>query len=210
MKKLLLLLLLIIVNLPLFAQRIETDIFNDLKYESENRQYQAKLKKDIFDNLLFSDNKNNKVSYNKKYLDLKHPQLAKNKESKIKFFRNLINRYHRETNNDVKYSVDIFDKIIIETNGDKTEAGKDIFGNYTYEGKINGKNTSVRKDLSGRWNYSYGNEKASLEKDIFNKWNYNDSSGNKIEFSEKTWSNLLSKYGREEDVFRVLIDTFFR
>ncbi len=208
MKKHLLLFFLLLANLQLFAQHVTFDIFDDLKHESRDRKYTAYLKKNIFDDLTFSDSNNNKVVFNKKYLDLQYRKSGISKESKIILFKDLISEYRVNGNNEVKYAVDIFDKIIIETNGNKVERGMDIFGNSTYEESVNGEKYSIKKDLSGSWNFDSPKARASLKKDIFSKWNYNDSSGSSIQFNEKSWRILLSRYGSEEYILLFLINSF--
>ena len=208
MKRHLLLFFLLLANLQLFAQYVTFDIFDDLKHESRDRRYTAYLKKNIFDDLTFSDSNNNKVVFNKKYLDLQYRKSEISKESKIILFKDLISEHRGKANNDVKYSVDIFDKVIIERNGDKVETGKDIFGNNTYEESVNGEKYAIKKDLAGSWNFDSRTARASLKKDIFDKWNYNDSSGSSIEFSEKSWRILLARHGSEEYVLLFLINSF--
>jgi len=137
MKRLLIILFLAATSLQIFAQHLEVDIFGNLQYEPREGSYKAYLKKDIFNNLIFSDNNDNELTYEKKYLDLKYKDVLRNKEAQADFFRYLIHKYRLESQYKAKFSVDIFDKIIIEDNrNNKVEFGKDIFGHPTYEEKI--------------------------------------------------------------------------
>lgn len=202
MKKYFILLLLTVISLQIHAQRIQFDIFGNLQYESKAQRYTAYLKKDIFDNLIFSDNNNNKLAFTKKYLDLNYKYILEDEEAKITFFRYVINRYISERGYKAKFDVDIFDKVIIEdSKNNRVEIGTDIFGNPTYEEKRNDVVTSIKRDLSGNLEYRSDKEQAFLKKDISNKWGYSDSSGNKFEFSGKTWDKLMHVYESDENIF---------
>jgi len=210
MKKYLFVLMLAVSCSPLFAQRMENDIFGDPTYQSRDLQYKASLKKDIFSNLTFSDNKSNEVKFEKKYLDAFYPNLLDNAEAKFDFFRYQLSKYSNEQNYRATYSVDIFDKVVISDNrGYELKIGKDIFGNPTYdEKKNNGESISIRRDLFGNLEYKTDKIQANLKKDIFDKWNYSDNTGNKFEFSVSTWNMLMRRYENDEGILMYLIHEF--
>ena len=210
MKKALFLLFFAAICNHLFSQRYENDIFGDPTYVSSDLQYQASLKKDIFDNLTFSDNKSNEVKFEKKYLDAFYPNLLENSEAKFDFFRHQLSKYSNERNYKATYSVDIFDKVVISDNrGRELEIGKDIFENTTYDKtKNNGVKVSIRRDLFGNLEYKTDQIQATLKKDIFDKWIYGDNTGNKLEFSVSTWNILKHRYGNEEEILLYLIHEF--
>lgn len=210
MKKILLLLLFTATCSQLFSQRYENDIFGDPTYQSRDLQYQASLKKDIFNNLTFSDNKSNEVKFEKKYLDAFYPNLLENSEAKFDFFRYQLSKYSNERNYKATYSVDIFDKVVISDNrGNEVEIGKDIFGNPTYdETKNNEAKVTIRRDLFGNLEYKTDQIQATLKKDIFDKWTYADNTGNKLEFSVSTWNLLQHRYENEEEILLYLIHEF--
>ena len=209
MKKFLVCVVMSLLSIPLFAQRIniETDIFGDLKYQ--HGDYTAALKKDVFDNLTFTDNNDNKIVFEQKYLLQEYPRVKENNEAKMDFFRQLVRRYRSEGRYETKYSIDIFRTTIITDNrGNKIEKGTDIFGNTTYEEESNGVNMSVKRALNGTLEYRSGGDSASLGKDIFDKWIYKDSYGNKFEFGTKTWNALERRFGNDEEIFWFLINQF--
>lgn len=209
MKKFILLFILAITCSQLFAQRYDTDIFGDPNYQSSDLRYQASLKKDIFDNLTFSDNKSNEVKFEKKYLDEFYPNMSGNQESKFDFFRYQVSKYSNEQGYKATYSVDIFDKVVIKDNrGMALEIGKDIHGNTTYDEKRNNKNISIRKDIFGNWVYKTDQIQATLKKDIFDKWIYSDNTGNKLEFSITTWNLMKHRFGSEEEILFYLVQEF--
>lgn len=211
MKKYLFLLFLTIISLSTYAQHIEKDIFGDLKFEPQDESYTASLKKNIFDNLVFSDNRDNEITFEKEYLRKNYPDLAKNEDAKRYFFRQLVDEYKHERNYKASYKIDIFGKEIFEDNRNtKVETGIDFFGNPTYEEKINNQTRSMHRDLSGNLEYNSDHEKAWLKKNIFNRWVYTDSNGNEFEFSEKTWRRLMDKYETEENVLFYLVDEFLK
>ncbi|MFA1772505.1 hypothetical protein ACD591_14485 [Rufibacter glacialis] len=167
------------------------------------------MKKDIFSNLIFSDNHNNELTFTKKYLDLKHHDLLAEEESQIDFFRNVIRKYKSDIGYKAKFEVDIFEKVVMEDNrNNKVEIGTDIFGNTTYEEKRNTERLSMKRDLSGNLEFRSGKEQAFLKRDIFNRWSYSDSSGNKFEFSDKTWKRLTQEHVTEEDILYFLVNRF--
>jgi len=197
-----------ICNQP-FAQRLENDIFGDPTYVSQDLQYQASLKKDIFSNLTFSDNKGNEVKYEKKYLDAFYPNLLENSEAKFDFFRYQISKYSNEHGYKSTYSIDIFNKVVISDNrGHVQEIGTDIFGHATYDEKSNDQSLSIRRDIFGNVEYKSDQIQATLKKDIFDKWTFGDNTGNKLEFSASTWDLLRHRYGSEEEILQYLIHEF--
>lgn len=70
-----------------FGQRgvVEAEIFGLLEYYSYDTRYTA-LKKNIFDNLIFSDSSMNEVILEKKYLDKYYKNVLVNRERQEDFF----------------------------------------------------------------------------------------------------------------------------
>ncbi|MFD2969620.1 hypothetical protein [Sphingobacterium bambusae] len=212
MKKNILLLLFLVSCVTLFAQnhKIETNIFGDLVYESTDGRYTATMKKNIFDDLIFTDNRNNAITYEKKYLAKEWAGILGNKQKQTDLLLDLIRQNRRSEGYVAKYSIDIFDKLIIEDNrGYKLEQGKDIFGNEQFAEQRGGMKSSFKKGLNGTLEYSEGTNRASVRKYGLDKWRYEDSFENEIDFSEATWQRLMQRYGTDEDIFFVLIDQFF-
>lgn len=194
---------------PAYAQDIESDIFNDLKFNSERSNYSATFKKNIFDDLIFSDNKGNVAEYKKEYLLQTYPQVLRNAEAKTNMFRQLIHDNRHDANYHVTYSVDIFGKVKIEDNrGNKSASETDIFGNDQYHETINGKDLSVNKELDGRIIYKSGGRRAEIRKDILDRWIYSDSRGNELRINKQSWAILQQRYGSETNAFLFLVDSF--
>ncbi len=209
MKNYFLLLLLTFFSLHIQAQRVKYDIFNNLEYASEEKDYSAYLKKDIFDNLIFSDSNGNELTFNEDYLKQEYENLLGNNEHKINFFRHLIYRYRFENNYEASFDVNILDKVIIEDNrNNRIEFGTDIFGHPTYEEKRNIIENSIKRDVSGNLEYKSGKEQAFLKKDVFGKWYYRDSSGNEFEFGKPAWRMLKKNYRSEENILLFLLNNF--
>ncbi|RIJ37253.1 hypothetical protein [Pontibacter oryzae] len=209
MKRYLILLLLTVASLKLQAQDLKLDVFGNLNYESKEQRYEASLKKDVFDNLIFTDNNKNELTFAKKYLDLNYKYLQTDEEARVDFFRQVINRFISDRGYKAKFDVDILDNIIIEDNRNgKVEIGTDIFGNTTYEEKRSGVKASVKRDLSGNLEFRAGKAQAQLKKSVFNKWSYSDNSGTKLEFSPEAWNKMLRMYESDENVFLFLVNTF--
>ncbi len=213
MKKIVLFLLVLSATLPLTAQRIsiDTDIFGDLRYRSSDPDYTASLKKDIFDNLTFTDSRRNKIVFEEDYLKEKYPAVLTDTEAKIDFFRGIVNRHHLDKGYEATFSVDIFGTIEMKDNlGNTTKEKTDIFGNKSYEETGSGKSSSIRRGLNGTLEYRSGGTTASLEKSTFgrDKWVYEDSTGNRFEFSNWTWTEMVNRFGNDEQIFIFLIDEF--
>lgn len=214
MRKIIICLALVLTVLPLCGQRregsIETDIFGDLQFRSSDLRYSAYLKKDIFDNLTFTDSSRNRIVFEKEYLAGEYPAVLNDSRAKIDFFRSVVSRHRNDNGYEAKYSVDILGSVITEDNrGNRTEEKTDIFGNKSYEESINGVEMSIHRDLHGTLQYRSGNMSASLGNAFSSgKWVYEDSSGNRFEFGEKTWDRIIRRFGGDEWVFSFLIDNF--
>jgi hypothetical protein len=209
MKKYIIFLLLSVFTSKIHAQGIQVDLFGNLKFNSRNHHYQAYLKKDIFDNLIFSDSHNNELRFKKDYLELNYNHGFDDEEGKRGLFRQFIDRYIYETGYKATYGVDLFGKVFIEDNlNNRVETGMDIFGNPTYEEKRNGLKITIRRDLAGNLEYRSGRLQAYLKKNMFDRWNYSDNSGNNFEFSQTTWQNMSEIHGNEEEILLFLIGSF--
>lgn len=188
---------------------IKTDIFGTLEYISNDRNYSAYLKEDIFQNLIFSDNNKNEIILEKKYLDKYFKGMRADKEKKKDFFYDQVGMHRHKEGYKARFSIDIFDAEIIEDNkGNKVEKKKDIFGNSIYKEASAGKDIVIERAVNGGFKFKDGSLSASLEKSIFDKWHYEDSSGNDFEFSSITWSKLTARHKNNEGIFFYLLSAF--
>lgn len=200
----------IISFLSVSAQGLETDIFGSLIYVSQDRNYKAKLEKNIFDDLIFSDNKDNKISYDKKYLEQMFPGIHGSKAKQTQLMWSLLRENGQNSKYVAKHKIDIFDKVIIEDNrGYKLEQGKDIFGHENIREEFNGVKSSIKRNVHGYLEAKVGKDSASLKKNVFNKWIYEDSLGNKFEFASRTWDRLIEFYGSDNAVLKYLLEEYF-
>lgn len=214
MKKIFTLLVCLFSLNVLLAQRISvtTDIFGDLQYSDDDMKYKATLKKDIFDALIFTDNKQNSITYEKKFIDIKFPGILSNKQRKTDMFMDLIREQFDNQKYVTKYSVTIFDKVLIEDNrGYRFEQDLDMF---VRQGQNQGGNNAnkygrIKKDAYGNLSLRDGRETASLIRDNRSNWSYEDSLGNRFEFGRKTWNQLMRRYRSAEDVFLSIVDEYF-
>jgi hypothetical protein len=168
-----------IAGINSYSQKIETDIFDDLKYESRDRSYRASFKKNIFDDLQFSDSNGNNITLNKKYLDLIYDGILKDMDAKSELFMQLIYKHRHDNRYKARYSVDIFDDVVIKEN--KTEK-------------------SIKGRINETLEFNSDNVNATLQKDVFNKWVYKDSHGNEIKISKETWKSLINRYRTKENI----------
>lgn len=202
-------LLLIFLSISITAQRITYNIFDDLQYESLKGNYTATFKKDIFDHLIFTDSNQNTVTFEKKYLDEKIPEIEGKTPMKVDFFRRLIDEYQFQKRQKLTFSIDIFDRIVIEDQqGTVVEIDKDYLGGWLYSPHIKDISRFITHRSSGEWEFKIEKAHANLEEGSFGKWVYKDSSGNHLEFSRKTWLSLTQKHGHTQNVFSFLIYEF--
>jgi len=191
-----------------YGQRIQQDIFNDLVYKSDH--YQAKLKKNIFDDLTFSDSNNNLLTFNKAYLEKKMGPNYNDVEIKSMFFQDLVLDYMQISGYEAAYKVDILDTMTITDNqGKKLTAKEDIFGLMQIKSESPNKIANIRTDFSGDLEYkASNNQSASLKKDSWGNRIYTDSNKTKIEMSEAVWQRLCKRYQTENHAFIFLVEHF--
>ena len=207
MKRYLLLLTAFLLQQLAFGQLIERNFFGDLEYHSRNGEYKATLEKNVFNDLVFSDNMHNKITFEEKYLHWEYGDLLKNEREEHMFLMDLVRQYRRESHYKATYEIDIFNNLVIEYNRSyKLEVGEDIFGNITHEESINGHRIAITREKDGGLIYESNSQKASLQKDIFDRWIYEDSRENKLVFTNTSWANMERKYGNHERIFQHFMD----
>ncbi|GHE49176.1 type 2 periplasmic-binding domain-containing protein [Sphingobacterium griseoflavum] len=202
----------LLMSLSVLAQHreIDTDIFGNLNYRAADGRYSANLQNNIFDDLIYTDNRNNTVTFEKKYIMRELAGLLRDKKQRLDLFIDLIRQNRRMDGYVAKYRIDIFDHVIIEdNNGYKFERGEDIFGHQHIHEQGNGMEIRVRKSLNGTLQFSSGAKQASVRNEGVDKRRYEDSMGNDIAFGGKTWARLVERYGSEEQVFVWLLGHFF-
>jgi len=170
------------------------------------------LKKDIFDALIFTDSKQNKITYEKKFIDLKFPGILNDKSRKTDMLMDLVRQNLDNQKYVAKYGVTIFDKVLIEDNrGYRLEQDIDLFvrPGQNQGGNNPSKYARVKKDAYGNLSLRDGRETASLFKDNRGHWSYEDSLGNRFDFGRKTWNQLSRRYRSNEDIFLSIVDEYF-
>jgi len=202
-----------------FAQQFGRDFFKNLTYESARENYKAKLEKNVFNDLVFTDNKNNKITFNNKFLSRTNPTVLSNSRDQEIFFEDHITYFRNVTNRKEEFEIDIFDSWIFKTNENnyKAELKKDVFnarifsdnqGNrFSYDEKYLGKiqNNPFRNNkdqykffinlidrLSSEKNY-----KVDFKVDIFNKVIVSDNRGFKRESNDAYY--LMPDFNVVED-----------
>lgn len=191
------------------AQEIKKDIFNNYEFCRKDKKFCANLKKDIFDNIIYTDDKKNTITYNRKYVAKYFPELFKNESITVDFFAGLLEEFKYYKNYSRTHEIDIFDKEIVEDNRHfKSVYYKDIHGKYQYEENFNNSKTTLSEDFNGNIVYKNGNIWAKLEKNFQGNWKFSDKSGTNMEFSKETWNLLLQKFGDKSKIANYLISTF--
>ncbi|GAA4131376.1 hypothetical protein GCM10022216_01420 [Sphingobacterium kyonggiense] len=201
---------LLLFSQQLFAQagKTRTNIFGDLEFTSQDGKYDAKLKKDIFNALVFSDNQGNEIKFEKKYIDVYFKGDPDEKSLKSRLFRRLIRENYGERDYKASFEVDILGTEIVKENRN-SERTSNIRNNRDHgnEGDNRSANISIRRNDQGL-EYKNDGESASLEKDNSGKWWYNDSKRNEVQFNEESWRKLLDKFSSDTEVLRYLVDLY--
>lgn len=215
-----------VFNFSSYAQQFGRDFFNNMTYESARENYKAKLEKNVFNDLIFTDNKNNKITFNNKFLSRTNPSALSNSKEQEIFFEDHITYFRNVTNRKVEFEIDIFDSWIFKTNENnyKAEFKKDVFnarifsdnqGNqFSYDEKYlakiqnhpfrNSKDqykffTNIIERLSSEKNY-----KVDFKVDIFNKVIVSDNRGFKRESNDAYYLmpdfNVVEDTSLDEDI----------
>lgn len=128
-----------------FKEEYSVDIFGYLQYKN-SRNETSSLKKDIFDNTIYSDTKGNEIKYSKEYwADINRD--FRNDERDI--FMWLIDVCADTKNFKEEYTVDIFDYLQYKNSMNETASlEKDIFDNTIYKDS----NGNEIKYSANNWN----------------------------------------------------------
>lgn len=209
-----------LVTISLYAQQFKRDFFNHLTYESARENFKAKLEKDIFNDLIYTDNNNNKVSYNNKYLSRTNSKVLSDGKQQEYFFEKLIKQYRNVKNRKEEFSIDMFENWIFESNLNnyKAEFKKDIFDarifsdnrnnqisydqKYIAKLKDNPFKSSIEQnllffDLIDRMINEKG-YKADFKVDIFDKVIVSDNRGFKRESNDAFY--ILPEFDKENTI----------
>lgn len=139
MKKSLFTLLVVFLSLTIQAQhraQISTSFNGGLEYHVNG--YKATLQTNIFDDLIFKDNRNNQVKFNKDYMEYASHDNDWFQNYKSLLFNTLIQRFKNETNYSETFSVDIFGDLKYEDNkGNRASLKKNIFDELVYSDSKN-------------------------------------------------------------------------
>lgn len=209
LRKVVLSLVFVLSCLMSYGQRIQLDVFNDLVYQSN--QYHAKLKKNVFDDLTFTDSNNNVLLFNKVYLEKKMGANYNDADTKSMFFQDLVSDYMQISGYEASYTVDLFGTLTITDNqGKKLTAKEDIFGSWQMEKVKDKKSVDIQTTQAGELTYTTTNQSATLGKDSSGTRTYTDSNSTKIVMTKSVWERLVKKYQTETHVFMFLIEQFLR
>jgi len=197
----------ILCSFVTYGQRIQQDIFNDLVYKTDH--YHAKLKKNIFDDLTFTDSNTNTLKFNKAYLEKKMGPNYNELDVKSMFFQDLILDYMQISGYEATYGIDILGKLTIEDNrGKKLTAKEDIFGILQVKNEGEQKSWDIKTNSSGDLTFKAGNQSATLTKNLTGSRVYTDSNNTKIEVPVVVWERLVKKSQTEYGAFIQFIEQF--
>jgi len=168
----------------------EDFLFSELihKYR-DRRNVHDTLGKDIFENVIYKDNRGNKVTYSKEFLG----KLRKGR--------------HRGDRNIEEFLLLGLAKDVGKKRNYTEEYTVDIFGNVEYKNS-EGRRVSIKKDMFDSFEYK-DNQGVSLSirKDIFDHVQVNDGRGNKVDVGRDIFGDLQvkdnkgNKWSVERDIF---------
>ena len=122
---------------------IETDVFGATVYTNANG-FKATLSDDVFDNLIYKDNKGNSISYSKEIAPQILSAFGNDKYQLMYWF---VDTTRRLKDSKEKYWYDVFDNIQYENNNAmKASLSEDVFNNQTYKDS-NGNELVFSKDI---------------------------------------------------------------
>lgn len=213
------LLIALFISFQIQAQNISRDFLGNLTYESARDNYKAKLEKNVFNDLIFTDNKNNKITFNNNFLSRTSPTVLSNFRDQETFFEHHLNYLRKLSNRKEEFVIDMFDTWKFETNENnyKAELKKDIFNAWIFSDNKGNQSSYDEKYLSKIPNHPFRTSKEqytffvnlmdrfSTEKnyrvdfkvDIFNKVIVSDNRGFKRESTEAYY--LLPNFQIAED-----------
>ena len=157
--------------------------------EYSGNKFRATLGKDIFENVIYKDNRGNKVTYSKEFLG----KLRKGR--------------HRGDRNIEEFLLLGLAKDVGKKRNYTEEYTVDIFGNVEYKNS-EGRRVSIKKDMFDSFEYK-DNQGVSLSirKDIFDHVQVNDGRGNKVDVGRDIFGDLQvkdnkgNKWSVERDIF---------
>lgn len=184
------------------------DIFGDLQYSDND--FKASLKKNIFDDKIYSDNRGNEIKYSKEFLEKVSQKTANLGTANIDelLFLDLSKNIRQKKNYKEEYTVNIFGDIEYKNSeGRKISIGKNIFDEFEYKDN-QGLSSTIRKDIFGNTEIKddKGN-KTTIGKDIFGNTEIKDNKGNKTTIGKDIFGNTEIKDNKgnkttiERDIF---------
>jgi len=182
------------------AKSITVDIHGNLQYESKG--IKASLSKDIFDNRIYRDNKNNEVSYSDDVWGEAFPG-PEGDERRVLLW--LVDVFGKTENAKEKYSRNIHGNLEYESKNYSASLSRNVFDDGVY--KDNRKNeikyskefwTDVLNDFKGNETqlffqmidkyYDKQNYKEEYKVDVFGDCQYKDSNGGKASLSKDVFN----------------------
>lgn len=214
MKKYILTLALVLIGANSFAQfqgDLSTSFNGGLEYKMNG--YRATFDENIFDDLIFKDNKNNKVEFNKDYLA--YANFGVDPRAKTAMFNSLIRRFQEITGYSETFSVDIFGDFNYKDNkGLRASLKKDIFDKLIYSDSKGNKLTYSDEFICQTFNRSTsdgqlrffifndliqslwqgGKPRLNIDQDPFDNGHYDQPSAYLYEYKNKNegWANVSS------------------
>ena len=170
----------------------------ELEYSSN--EFRATLGKDIFENVIYKDNRGNKVTYSKEFLG-KLRRGGHKGDSDVEEFLllGLAKDVGKKKNYTEEYTVDIFGNVEYKNSeGRRVSIKKDMFDGFEYKDN-QGVSLSIRKDIFDHVQVNDGRgNNVDIGRDIFGDLQVKDNKGNKWSVERDIFGDLKFRHNYKE------------
>lgn len=197
MKKIICLFLFAGAALTATAQRIETDLLDNLVFISESNGYKATLDLQGAGTATLTDTRGNEMLFQKKFLKKFYPGIHSSTTKEEAFFREIIERYRLAEQRNFRVVLDL------DANGEPTQ--NNLLNRSESEPRERREPATTEADTALTFHWHENGRSAELGKNAAGRWLYTDSAHNRFEFGATTWRKLLLQFGHEQAIFQFLI-----
>lgn len=186
----------------------------------DNSPTKSKLERNFFDDIIYSDNKGNIITYKSNFLERVLKIQKRDKAFQKGLYQPLRifledKKHYVET-----FDLNFFDKVVITSNqGDNIEMDLDMVSDddrfywankyrLANEDVLNPNRINIVKDAFGNLSFRNGTCWARLYISEYGEAEYLDSHKNRIRYNKKAWSTNLDAYEGDTRFFEYLINLY--
>ncbi len=196
----------------------QQELYN--KQNSTQSGVKRKLEKNIFNDLIFSDSNNNKITYKSDFIKKVLKISANDTEFKQSLFSSLTYFLNDKKNYQETFDVNIFDQVIISSNtGDKIQIDLDMVSDedrflWTNKYKIINNQSvdtpkfNIKRDAFGNLSFKDYNTWARIVINNYGEAEYQDSYKNTVRFNSRAWKKAVRNAGGDDVFFEYLLELY--